>query len=209
MSNQKKQILVNEITFWKKNKLLPEHYCDFLMTLYTEGNPDTEEIKGNAGAAIKAKEQRKIRRRSIIFPLIAILLVVLLFTIKLEWVVIAIVGVAAVASLIAASHFAKKNNLFAPMLQLTAALLFLGVTVKVCTTYFSGNNEILYGLLGLNCLLWLVSGLKMNILYFTMSGGLGLAVMVASWFFLQLKKSCLSLQGETTHFFRLKCYFTY
>ena len=31
MSNQRKQIILNEITFWKKNKLLPERYCNFLM----------------------------------------------------------------------------------------------------------------------------------------------------------------------------------
>ena len=48
MSNQRKQIILNEITFWKQNKLLPEHYCDFLMTLYTEGEHEYEKQIGNA-----------------------------------------------------------------------------------------------------------------------------------------------------------------
>ena len=41
MENPKKQIILNEILFWKQNKLLPEQYCDFLLKLYTEG----EDIK--------------------------------------------------------------------------------------------------------------------------------------------------------------------
>ncbi|PKC51915.1 hypothetical protein RhiirA1_482678 [Rhizophagus irregularis] len=43
MPNTRKQIILNEILFWKQNKLLPEHYCDFLMTLYTEGEVEPEE----------------------------------------------------------------------------------------------------------------------------------------------------------------------
>lgn len=37
MTNPRKKIILNEILFWKQNKLLPEHYCDFLAALYTEG----------------------------------------------------------------------------------------------------------------------------------------------------------------------------
>ena len=34
----RKQIIINEIIYWKKNRMLPEHYCDFLLALYTKGN---------------------------------------------------------------------------------------------------------------------------------------------------------------------------
>ena len=59
MSNQRKQIILNEITFWKQNKLLPEHYCDFLMTLYTEGNQEDEKQMANAKHSVKGQEKRK------------------------------------------------------------------------------------------------------------------------------------------------------
>lgn len=39
--NQKTKIILQEIQHWKKNKLLPEHYCDFLITLYTEGSENS------------------------------------------------------------------------------------------------------------------------------------------------------------------------
>ena len=35
MDENRKQIIINEIIYWKKNRMLPEHYCDFLLALYT------------------------------------------------------------------------------------------------------------------------------------------------------------------------------
>lgn len=42
MSDQKKKIIVAEIENWRKNHLLPEHYCIFLLNLYTEGEGEHE-----------------------------------------------------------------------------------------------------------------------------------------------------------------------
>lgn len=185
MSNQKKQIIVNEIAFWKKNKLLPEHYCDFLLTLYTEGNHEQEEIKGIAAQAIKAQESRKYRGWIFILPFLTLLLLVLLFTVKIVWLTSVIAGVAGLAFLIVAFYFAKKNNLLTPVLQISAALLFLGLSVKISVSYFENNNLLLYSLLALNCCVWLLTGLKMRLIHFTVSGSLGLIVMASYWFILQ------------------------
>lgn len=182
MSNQKKQIIMNEITFWKQNKLLPEHYCDFLMTLYSEGN-QAEEISGNSKNAVRNVEKRKKMTVATFFPVVAAIIVLLLFTIQYEWVVIAIAGIFAALCLIGAIYFANKNNLLATMLQLATALAALGVTLKVCTTYFAGNNEMLFILLLVNCVFWLLSGLIMKITYFTISGALGLIVIIGTWIY--------------------------
>lgn len=37
MDQKRKQVLILEINRWKQNNLLPGHYCDFLLALYTEG----------------------------------------------------------------------------------------------------------------------------------------------------------------------------
>lgn len=42
MSDNRKEIIVKEIQYWKETKLLPEQYCNFLLALYTEG----EQING-------------------------------------------------------------------------------------------------------------------------------------------------------------------
>lgn len=182
MSNERKKIIVNEITFWKKNKLLPEHYCDFLMTLYTGGDHENEELKGDATKAIKAQEKRKNLSKHFIILSIAIILVILLFTIDTVWLISAITGIAALACLFGAFYFAKKNQLLTPILHVSAALLFLAVAVRISLTYFPQNNAILYGALASNCLLWLVSGLKLKVSYFTISGALGIVAIIVYWF---------------------------
>lgn len=37
MPNQRIEIIIKEINYWKAHKLLPDVYCDFLLALYTEG----------------------------------------------------------------------------------------------------------------------------------------------------------------------------
>ncbi|MEH6940009.1 hypothetical protein V7056_19515, partial [Bacillus sp. JJ664] len=37
MDQQRKQIIIKEIKFWKENRMLPEQYCDYLLSIYTEG----------------------------------------------------------------------------------------------------------------------------------------------------------------------------
>ncbi|GEM00497.1 hypothetical protein SAMN05421839_10136 [Halolactibacillus halophilus] len=45
MDQQRKATIIHEIKYWKDNHLLPEHYCDFLLALYTEGTgPVTDEL---------------------------------------------------------------------------------------------------------------------------------------------------------------------
>ena len=74
MPNPRKQIILNEILFWKQNKLLPEHYCDFLMTLYSEGNEFETEEKASHKKAVKAKEKRQVNILNSLLFLFAILL---------------------------------------------------------------------------------------------------------------------------------------
>ncbi|PZD87819.1 hypothetical protein DTX80_02125 [Bacilli bacterium] len=38
--NNRINIIVNEINYWKRNKLLPDTYCDYLLALYTKGESD-------------------------------------------------------------------------------------------------------------------------------------------------------------------------
>lgn len=182
MSNPKKQIIMNEITFWKQNKMLPEHYCDFLMTLYSEGNHQ-EEIAGKSKNAVINVEKRRNRIVSMFFPISAIVILLLLFTMQFEWVVISVAAVFAAGSLIGAIYFAKRNHLMAVMLQLATALSILGVTLKVSTTYFAGNNEMLYIILLVNCVFWLLSGIMLKIIYFTISGNLGLIAIISAWIY--------------------------
>ena len=37
MNEKRREIIVREIEYWKRSRLLPEQYCDYLLALYTEG----------------------------------------------------------------------------------------------------------------------------------------------------------------------------
>lgn len=178
MANQRKQIIINEITFWKQNKLLPEHYCDFLMTLYTEGNQEDEKKVGNARQSVKGQENRKGRWMFIVFPLLAVVLFALLFTLDSVWLTVIPATILAIGTFIAAFYFAKKNGLLTSILYISGALVLFGLSVKLCLTYAQGNNLALYGVLIGNSLFWLLSGLKLKLIYFTISGALGIAAII-------------------------------
>lgn len=53
MDAEKRKILVREINHWRRSKLLPEHYCDFLMNLYMdESTPKPASIMGVSASSI-------------------------------------------------------------------------------------------------------------------------------------------------------------
>lgn len=178
MSNQRKQIIINEITFWKQNKLLPEHYCDFLMTLYTEGELN-DELVGSAKNAVKAKENRKTRLWMFFIPIISILLVVASFLIS-SLMIIAIPAILfALVLVIVGVKLLKSHEILAPIMHLSAALVILAISLNVCLTYFEGNNIALYVTLLVNCALWMIAGIGMRLTYFTVAGGFGiLAILI-------------------------------
>lgn len=177
MTNQRKRIILNEITFWKQNKLLPEHYCDFLMTLYTEGEQDLANI-GNAREAVKAQEKRKGQAWFYIVPLIAMALVAVTFLVEAVLLIAIPAIIVAIVLIVIGVRLLKKNELLSPVLHLSAALIIFGVSLKVCLTYFAGNNIALYTTLIANCIIWLIAGVGLRLMYFTIAGGLGVVAII-------------------------------
>ncbi|WP_440898184.1 hypothetical protein ACS127_15190 [Amphibacillus sp. Q70] len=49
MNGQRKATIINEIKYWKENRLLPDEYCDYLLALYTEGEENLEETEAQIG----------------------------------------------------------------------------------------------------------------------------------------------------------------
>jgi hypothetical protein len=180
MDNPKKQIIINEILFWKQNKLLPEHYCDFLMTLYTEGEDIQLQNHISSKKSIKMKEKRKKTTISLLIMAITAALLIFLFLMTAYFYIAAfIVGIIAILFLVYSYKFAKKHDLIAPILQVAAALLIFGISVKVSLVYFENNNVVLYSLLVANCFMWTITGIKLKLLYFTISGVLGFIIIIA------------------------------
>ncbi|KGR74545.1 hypothetical protein [Ureibacillus sinduriensis] len=179
MANAKKKIILNEILFWKQNKLLPDHYCDFLMTLYTEGNETELEAEIDSKNSVIAQAKRlKFILLTITIIVTAAILFVLFMASTLTWLAAIVGGIFALILMISAYRFAKKKEMLSPILHIASALILFGISVKVCIEYFPGSQVVLYSLLVSNCLLWLFTGFKFKLIYFTVSGVLGLIVLV-------------------------------
>lgn len=185
MSLQRKQIIMNEISFWKKNKLLPEHYCDFLLTLYAQGENQEEEQTENASKAVLAKNQKyKVILYVVVGLLTAILLASLLVMTTVVFIPIILVAVAILSFLYIAIKLVKNKSLMAPLLFVFSALLLLGLSFKVWDIYFVEEPLVLIGLIFGNCLLWLFSGLMMKLVYFSISGVLGVLLIIGYYIFM-------------------------
>ncbi|HWK24424.1 MAG TPA: hypothetical protein VNS08_15455 [Ureibacillus sp.] len=182
MADSRKKIILNEILFWKQNKLLPEQYCDFLITLYSEGKElELEQISHKK--SIKAKQkQKKIILCTVVSILVIALLLSLFLVSKMTWIVGIIVGITAIFLMISAYRFSRKKEMIAPILHIASALLLLGLSVKISIEYFPENQIVLYSFLIINCLLWFFTGYKYKLMYFTVSGILGAVVIIGYQF---------------------------
>ena len=178
MSNQRKQIIVNEIAFWKQNKMLPDHYCDFLTSLYTGGMAEHPEQTVHAKQSILSKERKASTRKFLAFPLLAIGLLVVLQFVPIDWLSIAVGGIGGLILTLFGIRFAMKKHLAAPLLHVSGALLVLWMSVKIATTYYVGSNISIYVVLSINCLFWIGLGVWQKLIYFTLAGILGVAVIV-------------------------------
>lgn len=180
MTNPRKKIILNEILFWKQNKLLPEHYCDFLAALYTEGaDPEELEPVQHPKQAVLPTEKRKMILLIVGLCIVIIAMLAIYFTItSLTLILTIVVGISACILFIIAWNMARKKHLLAPIFHLLAAILLFSMSIRICTTYFSGDNLVLFCLIAANCVIWLWSGIKMKLLYFTVSGVLGLLALI-------------------------------
>lgn len=184
MGDQRKQIILNEITFWKQNKLLPDHYCDFLMTLYTEGNYEQEQQKKQAKGSVLKKKQGKTVALIVVLAAVIGALIYGLFTFtSVSWLMPTLVAICALALMIGTLKLLKDNNALAPLLQVFAALLIFMLSIHVSQTFYPTSNAVLYTLLIANCSLWLGSGIFLKALYFTIPGAIGLLLVIGNFFF--------------------------
>lgn len=178
MSVQRKQIIINEIAFWKQNKLLPEHYCDFLTALYAQGEAEQDEDKEKSSQAVLAKEKKNKRLLVVVLGVITVLLIAsILVMTAVAFIPIIASGIAICAFLYIASKLAKTRSVMTPLLFVFSALLLLGISFKVWDVYFFDAPGVLIGLIIGNCLLWLFSGLLLKLVYFSVSGIMGIVLI--------------------------------
>lgn len=171
MNETRKKIIINEINFWKKSRILPDQYCDYLLAFYSEGENETS-------PAPKPFLKRIFSLTYIIITLIIVsALIVNYFTEINPAMQMAIQIIFIVALIFIVIHQNKKQEIISIPLVATAFVTLL-MTVKAWEAFADKNDLILYLLLFANCAGWFIAGKKMKLLYFTIAGVLGSIVII-------------------------------
>lgn len=170
MQDQRKMIIVKEIAYWKENKMLPEHYCDYLLTLYTEGN-GVEENK------VKQKGNSLFIFSLLFFSFIPITIFLLYFT-ELSFILQMAISLIFLIFCFGGIFLYNKNQLNVDIPATVAAIIILLCSVAVVLNFFSNEIIFLYIILFLNCLFWYLCGKRYKLLYFTISALIGAFILI-------------------------------
>jgi hypothetical protein len=172
MDENRKQIIIKEIGYWKNNKLLPEQYCNFLLALYTEGTGINETNQGSKNP----KNRKKVFVWLLLIPIIVFIVYFTELSLSLQ-IVFAIVFILIGIYL---TFYLRRSGLLFHIPLIISALLLLFVSVELTLTNFPKSTIILYSILMVNCFMWLIGGWKFKQIYFTLSGVLGLLLITIS-----------------------------
>jgi hypothetical protein len=176
MNPQRKRMIISEIKYWKENKLLPVHYCDFLITLYAQGE-DEKEVK--ATEAILVRQKKRLNRKIIMLSILAIIVCgCMLIVNQHPELTFSLTAIVSLAFLLSTFRKSTVQLGVAPFLYILASFMLLLMSLKLWVVFFEGHTMLLIGLLILNCALWLFAGRLLKLLYFTISGAAGLLLII-------------------------------
>lgn len=177
MNEQRKKIIITEINYWKQKKLLPAHYCDFLIALYARGNENEEDVKITESVLDKEKKrQHRIIGALLLF--VAILSIGLFMFDQYPILTLGLSGMILLLFLLyPIFNPVIRKSAILPFIYISSAMLLLAMSLKIWIVFFSNQSMLLVGLLLLNCTLWLFAGRFLKLLYFTLSGVVGIILI--------------------------------
>ena len=174
MKEERTQIIVDEIKYWREHKLLPAVYCDFLIALYTKG-------EGDHGP--KPFRTKRLFSIPIILMIIVGLLILSFFVIYLgdqsKGLTITLLGIIWCFALLMLLFMRKKarQNGFFSMSLLAFLLLTLLHSFYIGTSLLSGAW--LTGLIILlNFFIWLLISYKMRYRWLMFTSLVGLVFTI-------------------------------
>lgn len=174
MSDNRKEIIVKEIYYWKETKLLPEQYCNFLLALYTEGEQVNERKVGN--------RSNKNKYFLTYIPLLLIPIGIFIYFTELSFFLQTTLYALLLLFGFGASFyfFRKATDFIVPMIS--TALIALLCSVDIVTDLFPNSGVSLYAIIVLNCIAWFIIGKKAKLLSFIISSVFGLLLLIGSIF---------------------------
>ncbi|MFD0672052.1 hypothetical protein [Cohnella sp. GCM10027633] len=162
-NEDKRKALVAEIEAWRRGKLLPEHYCDFLVNLYLD-DPN-ERPKGMVGNAVRKIGQASGKHWLLTFAIFTVICFVVLhfsaFPLALQ---IGLTGLVTASLIWSAGKLQEQSPRRAMMMAGTGCFFLLGAGYGICQLHGWTNNGGLVALLTICAIIWIVSGIALNAL---------------------------------------------
>lgn len=172
--NDRQKIIVSEIQKWRDSKLLPETYCDFLMSLYTEGNAPEEPEKRAFMPAFK----KMIATIGGIFLLVFLLILFLYFTQIPPGFQIGVLAFVMLISAFAAFYYQSRDRIYTHVYVILATFMSFILTVVGVDLFFDNSRLALGGAIIVLCLLWILGGWRLRLPYLWISGISGVVLFI-------------------------------
>lgn len=175
MEEQRIDIIIKEIQYWKAHRLLPETYCDFLLALYTNG----EEAENPGDSEHKGGFQKLLFIAQILFLslLVPFSFIVIYFTKFPPIMQISILIIFLAFAFMMYRHMNRTSSSFKHVALIDCLIIVLLITVFLSNTYlrFRWSEE---AVILLNSFVWIFYGQYRKLSYLKVAGILGLAFMI-------------------------------
>ena len=165
MEQKRKEIIINEIKYWKQTRLLPEQYCDFLLALYTEGNRDDVE------QPTKQVPAWAIRVTMIMIGVFLPFALLVIYFTDLSFIICFMIV-----------RFFVQHKMLTHIALIVGALSLLLLSIRVSDIFFSESTSALAITVICNCFVWLLIGWRFSLMYFVISGVVGIILLFSSFF---------------------------
>ncbi|WP_085508899.1 hypothetical protein [Thalassobacillus devorans] len=175
MTKERKEIILQEIQYWKANRLLPESYCDYLLALYTQGEGLTHPSPGPRQWVI-------VTRIMIAFLMLPISFLVIYFTETAFIMQTGILSIFVLGTGLTAVYLYNKKSIDFSMYATMGLLLLLLWNVHIISLW-QAPNWLFVSIVMVHCLLWYWGGRKLDVVFMKMIGALGAASAFLYMFF--------------------------
>ncbi len=177
-NDEKRKFIVNEIEAWRRSKLLPEHYCDFLQNLYLDDL--TDRPKGAVEKVVRSIEHASRKKWILYIGIFALICLVTLhfsvFPLPLQ---IAVVGLVT-TGFVALGGMWREPHPIRALFAMGGGMLFLfgtGAVILRLHGWDDGAGPIV--LLGVCAALCIVCGLLLRLPLIHWMGWLSLVALYA------------------------------
>lgn len=170
MTEDRINTIINELHYWKKNKMLPAVYCDFLLALYTNGDDYSEE------KSTKRLPLLKIIQLFLLVLLVPVAIVVIYSTFFQHYIQFGVLMLFILYSFWQVRELKLQQHYFYHLSFAIFLLIIFLTTIFLSNTYIV-TNWIEQLIIIMNFACWFILGRKMNIKYLPIASIFGILLL--------------------------------